>query len=98
MINEADTDGNGEVDFNEFLGLMTRKINEGNEEEEMMDAFSIFDRNGDGFISAKEIKLVLKYLGEEPDEEEINGMIKEADRDCDGLISYRDFRDMMINQ
>ena len=54
MINEVDADGNGTVDFPEFLSLMTRKIKDADTDEELIEAFKVFDRDGNGFISAGE--------------------------------------------
>ena len=60
-------------------------------EEELREAFQVFDKDGDGFISADELKDVMMNLGEELTDEEINEMITEADIDGDGKVSYEDF-------
>ena len=52
MINEVDADGNGTIDFPEFLSLMARKMKYTDTEKELVEAFKIFDRNGNGVISA----------------------------------------------
>lgn len=39
MINEVDVDGNGSIDFPEFLSLMARKMRDTDTEEELVDAF-----------------------------------------------------------
>ena len=51
MINEVDADGNGTIDFPEFLSLMARKMKDTDTEEELIEAFKVFDRDGNGFIS-----------------------------------------------
>lgn len=43
MINEVDVDGNGTIDFPEFLSLMARKMRDTDTEEELIDAFRVFD-------------------------------------------------------
>lgn len=48
----------------------------------------MFDRNGDGFISAPELRLVMTNLGEKLTDEEVDDMIREADLDGDGVVSY----------
>ena len=98
MINEADSNRNGQIELHEFIDLMAKKINESDKEDEMMDAFSIFDRDGDGYITIAELQLVLTYLGEEGNNEEINQMIQEADLDRDGKVNYLDFKKFMINE
>lgn len=51
-------------------------------------AFRVFDRNGDGFISASELRHVMTNLGEKLTDEEVEDMIREADLDGDGLVNY----------
>ena len=46
MINEVDIDGNGTIDFKEFLGLMARKMRDNDSEEELIEAFKVYDRDG----------------------------------------------------
>ena len=48
MINEVDADGNGTIDFPEFLSLMARKMKDTDTEEELVEAFKFFDRDGNG--------------------------------------------------
>ncbi|XP_023330078.1 calmodulin-A [Eurytemora carolleeae] len=52
LINEIDQDGNGCISFNEFVWLMTREIHDTDIEEEIREAFRVFDREGHGFITA----------------------------------------------
>lgn len=52
------------------------------------EAFSVFDRDGDGYISGPELRFVMTKLGENLTDEELEDMIREADLDGDGVISY----------
>ena len=88
MINEVDADGNGTIDFPEFLSLMARKMKDTDTEEELIEAFKVFDRDGNGFISAAELRHVMTNLGEKLTDEEVDEMIREADVDGDGQINY----------
>ncbi|KAJ3997619.1 calmodulin [Lentinula boryana] len=63
MINEVDVDGNGTIDFNEFLAMMEKKFKDTDSEEEIRQAFQVFDKDGNGTISAKELKAVMESLG-----------------------------------
>ena len=48
----------------------------------------VFDVNNDGYISADELKSVMKCLGEELSQDELEAMIDEADMDKDGLVNF----------
>ena len=98
MIKEIDLDGNGVIDFNEFLYLMVKKMNTNDSEEELLETFKIFDRDGDGFVSSHELRNVLASLGQETTPEEIEEMIKEADIDGDGQVDYQEFVKMMMDK
>ena len=96
MINEVDADGNGTIDFPEFLSLMARKMKDTDTEEELVEAFKVFDRDGNGLISAAELRHVMTNLGEKLTDEEVDEMIREADVDGDGHINYEEFVRMMM--
>ena len=64
MINEVDADGNGTIDFPEFLTMMARKMRDTDSEEEIKEAFKVFDKDGNGYISAAELRHVMTNLGE----------------------------------
>ncbi|XP_073109751.1 calmodulin-like isoform X2 [Elaeis guineensis] len=54
MISEVDANGNGTIEFGEFLSLMARKMKETDAEEELKEAFKVFDKDQNGYISANE--------------------------------------------
>ena len=58
------------------------------EEQELRESFRVFDKNGDGFISANELRQVMFTLGEKLSDEEVDEMIREADIDGDGRVNY----------
>ena len=81
--------GSGTIDFYEFLHLMTRKFMEVDLEQELKHAFSMFDRDGNGLISAQELRYAMTNMGEKLSDEEVDEMIKTADIDGDGQINYQ---------
>uniref|UniRef100_A0A671NKR0 Calmodulin n=2 Tax=Sinocyclocheilus TaxID=75365 RepID=A0A671NKR0_9TELE len=70
---------------------------------EFKEAFSLFDKDGDGTITTKELGTVMRSLGQNPTEaelqdminEEVDEMIREADIDGDGQVNYEEFVQMM---
>jgi calmodulin len=98
MINEIDSDGNGTIDFPEFLTMMARKMKDTDSEEEILEAFKVFDKDGNGFISAAELRHIMTNLGEKLTDEEVDEMIREADIDGDGQINYEEFVKMMMSK
>ncbi|KAG2696627.1 hypothetical protein I3843_07G065000 [Carya illinoinensis] len=96
MINEVDVDGNGTIEFGEFLNLMARKMKENEAGEELKEAFKVFDQDQDGYISPNELRHVMINLEERLTDEEVDQMIRDADLDGDGLINYEEFVRMML--
>uniref|UniRef100_A0A4X2KJ65 Calmodulin like 3 n=1 Tax=Vombatus ursinus TaxID=29139 RepID=A0A4X2KJ65_VOMUR len=84
MIGEIDTDGNGTIDFPEFLSMMAKKMKDTDSEEEIREAFRVFDKDGNGLVSAAELRHVMTKLGEKLTDDEVDEMIREADVDGDG--------------
>ncbi|XP_022846949.1 calmodulin-like protein 8 isoform X1 [Olea europaea var. sylvestris] len=95
MIEEVDSDGNGTIEFTEFLNLMSKKMKETDADEELKEAFKVFDKDQNGYISANELRHVMINLGEKLTDEEVEQMIKEADLDGDGQVNYEEFVKMM---
>ncbi|KAG0539834.1 hypothetical protein BDA96_03G356100 [Sorghum bicolor] len=96
MIAEVDSNNSGTIDLQEFLGLMARKMKDTESEEELREAFRVFDKDQDGFISAAELRHVMTNLGEKLSNEEVGEMIREADADGDGDINYAEFVKVMM--
>ncbi|CAF4052927.1 unnamed protein product, partial [Adineta steineri] len=90
MINEVDADGNGTIDFPDFLTMMARKMKDTDSEEEIREAFRVFDKDGTGFLSADELRHVMTNLGEKLTDEEIDEFIREANIDEEGKPAQKD--------
>ncbi|KAK8930561.1 putative calcium-binding protein CML13 [Platanthera zijinensis] len=95
MIAEVDKNGSGTIDFDDFLYMMTDKIEERDSEEDLKKAFHIIDHDNDGRISVEDIMTISKELGESFTHEEIIEMIKVADHTGDGDVDEAAFIRMM---
>lgn len=65
---------------------------------EFNEAFSLFDKDGDGKITTKELGTVMRSLGQNPSESELTDMINEVDINSDGLIDFPEFLTMMARK
>ena len=69
---QIDADGSGTIDFPEFLTMMARKMKDTDSEEEILEAFKVFDKDGNGFVSAAELRHIMTNLGEKLTDEEVD--------------------------
>lgn len=92
IIKEVDVNGNGKIDFDEFLAMMAKA----DSEEEMMQTFRGFDKNGNGLINASELAGVMRALGERLTDDQIQEMMKVADLNGDSEVDYEEFRNMLF--
>ena len=80
----------------EFLTMMARKMKDTDSEEEIREAFKVFDRDNNGFISAAELRHVMTSIGEKLTDDEVDEMIREADQDGDGRIDCQISEDILL--
>ena len=95
MINEVDEDGNQEIDFQEFLFLMARNMQDIDEEKVITQGFSVFDTDGDGKISLDDLRTVMNSLGEQLTDEQIAEIIKDIDKNDDDTINFEEFQELV---
>ncbi|KAL7002811.1 hypothetical protein U1Q18_003969 [Sarracenia purpurea var. burkii] len=93
IFRAADLDGDGFIDFGEFVELHKREG--GVKEAEIQRAFREFDSDGDGKISAEEVFKLLKRLGEKCSLEDCRRMVGAVDANRDGVIDMDEFMIMM---
>ena len=80
--------GDGKVDFEDFHALMKGTILRGIQEDNLKDAFEVFDSDKDGFITAKELKELFEKLGEPIGIEEAWDMLNSVNSKHEGLIDF----------
>lgn len=91
LINEIDTNKDGKIDFTEFrtkLSFINKTLSK---DDQFLQAFRMFDKDGNGYISSSELRNVMLSLGEKLSDEELDDMIASADIDGDGQVNYEEF-------
>ncbi|KAI5698136.1 hypothetical protein M8J75_002170 [Diaphorina citri] len=101
IIKEVDEDGSGELEFNEFCTLAAKFLEEEEENPEAMraelrEAFMLYDREGNGYITTDVLREIISELDPNLDYEELNEMIEEIDSDGSGTIDFDEFMSIMI--
>ncbi|CAF0905883.1 unnamed protein product [Rotaria sordida] len=96
FINQLDIDKSGTIEFEEYLSFMLTFIKKNvTTEDNLKDAFNLFDQNDDGFIEAKDLREIMTNLGEKITDEDIDEMIREADIDKDFKVNFYEFQRIM---
>ncbi|KAL3830289.1 hypothetical protein ACJIZ3_019091 [Penstemon smallii] len=92
IMEAADIDNSGTIDYGEFLAA-TLHMNKMEREENLLAAFSYFDKDSSGYITIDELQNACKEFG--LGEVHLDDIIKEIDIDNDGRIDYGEFATMM---
>ncbi|XP_066915477.1 calmodulin-like [Clytia hemisphaerica] len=66
-------------------------------EEDVIEAFKVFDKDGNGFIKAAELRRVMTNLGDKLTDDEVDQMIRMSDLDGDGMVNYEEFTRIMMD-
>merc|ERR1712100_922050 len=78
MVTDVDNDGNGTIEFSEFLMMMTAKMGDKDTREDIEKVFKLFDDDNTNKISFRNLARVAEELGENIDDEELQDMINQA--------------------
>ncbi|KAG2302428.1 hypothetical protein Bca4012_060733 [Brassica carinata] len=97
VVKISDVDGDGLMDFEEFLKLMMEGEDGSDEDrrKELKVAFRMYVTEGEEFITAASLRRTLSRLGESCTVEACKVMIRGFDRDGDGVLSFDEFLLMM---
>ena len=94
MINEVDDDDTGSIEFPEFLLLMSKKMKDTGVEDEIKEAFKLFDKHGKGTIGVGELR---DAMLEVMTDEQVDEMMQDADFKGDGNVDYEEFIKRVMN-
>merc|ERR1712122_174557 len=101
ILAEIDEDGSGEIEFGEFCQLCAKFLVEDPDIEtmkrELKDAFRIYDKNGEGFITMDTLRGLISELLSPLTPEELDGLIAELDEDGSGTMDFDEFCEMMMS-
>ncbi|GLJ13281.1 hypothetical protein SUGI_0209570 [Cryptomeria japonica] len=91
------------VGFEEFVHLYlsifsNEDVELEDESKDLMEAFKVFDRNEDGYISSTELQQVLSSLGLIAQGQHCENMICRFDSDCNGVLDFMEFKNMMASK
>ncbi|CAF1072328.1 unnamed protein product [Adineta steineri] len=92
---EYTQNGLDKINFQQFLQILISFTNEIDDEIDIIEAFRIFDKEGQGFIIKEELLHIMTHLGEKLSIEEAEEMMHDADIYCDGKIRYEEFVKIM---
>merc|ERR1712149_93837 len=97
IILEIDEDGSGLLEFGEFCQLAAKFLVEEDEEalkKELKEAFRIYDKEGNGYISTDTLKEILKELDSKLTNEDLDNIIEEVDEDGSGTLDFDEIMEM----
>ncbi|CAK9178258.1 unnamed protein product [Ilex paraguariensis] len=89
-VQSSDSDGDGMLGLEDFAKLM-----EGGAEDELREAFGMYEMEGTGCITPKSLKRMLRRLGESTSIDNCKTMIRKFDLNGDGVLNFDEFRMMM---
>ncbi|XP_066931770.1 uncharacterized protein [Clytia hemisphaerica] len=90
MFHSADKDKSGFIEFGEFVRVFSPPS-----QDELLNAFKRFDKNGDGFLTPDEVKEVLRDANQPATDRNVTEMIESVDSNGDGKINYKEFLTML---
>eukprot|EP01118_Nematostelium_gracile_P002716 TRINITY_DN1297_c0_g1_i1.p2 TRINITY_DN1297_c0_g1~~TRINITY_DN1297_c0_g1_i1.p2 ORF type:complete len:159 (-),score=48.66 TRINITY_DN1297_c0_g1_i1:86-562(-) len=93
MFKEADVTGSGKIGFPEFMSMMARRMKQTDTEDELLEAFRVFDPYNEGFIPEKEFTTALTSMGDKLTKDELEQVYKVCL--VDGQVQYKAFVKMM---
>mmetsp|Transcript_16941 Transcript_16941/g.53211 ORF Transcript_16941/g.53211 Transcript_16941/m.53211 type:complete len:203 (+) Transcript_16941:55-663(+) len=98
VLNLVDPHGHGVIDFQKFVRLMSHFDRSMLTENELINAFKIFDRDQSGSIDAIEMQELMTKLGFKITPLEAHALIEEADDDKSGEVTYGEFVNKILEQ
>merc|ERR1711894_556821 len=96
---EVDEEETGKFTFSMFCQVAAKFMIEDDEEqmkEELKEAFRIYDKEGQGFITNEVVKEILREIDSTLTENDLDNIIEEVDEDGSGTMDFDEFQEMMM--
>lgn len=102
LIDEEDPEETGRVNFDQFANIASNFLIEDEDAEamqqELKEAFRLYDREGNGYITTSTLKEILGALDDKLTNDDLDGMINEIDADGSGTVDFEEFMEMMTGE
>merc|ERR550539_2120865 len=98
-VAEVDEEETGKFNFEMFCAVSAKFMIEDDEEqmkEELKEAFRIYDKEGQGFITNDVLKEILREIDPTLTENDLENIIEEVDEDGSGTMDFDEFQEMMM--
>jgi calmodulin len=98
MMKEVDADGSGDIDFEEFVTVMSRRVQADYTPEQLKSAFKVFETDNvpPGYVSTEVLEHALTTYGSDKlNPEEAAELLSTVDPEQTGKINYMEFINMM---
>ncbi|XP_045589513.1 troponin C isoform X1 [Procambarus clarkii] len=98
-IKRVDIDQDGKINFDKFVIIASNFIQDDDEEtitSELKEAFRLYDKEGNGYITTQTLKEILKELDNKLSDNDLNDIIEEIDEEGKGKVDFEGFRELMI--
>ncbi|XP_063365593.1 troponin C [Cydia amplana] len=98
LIVENDPENSGKINFDGFCNIASHFLEEEDAEamqQELKEAFRLYDREGNGYITTSTLKEILAALDDKLSNSDLDGIIAEIDTDGSGTVDFDEFMEMM---
>jgi centrin-3 len=88
LMKKYDRNDTGSIQWEDYYEILSEKYLNRDPIEEIIKAFKLFDDEGTGKITLKNLRRVAREIGENLSDEELQAMIDEFDKDQDGASMF----------
>ena len=90
LIDEMDSSGSETINLNTFIEAFLKKLKDSEVEEELREAFKVFDKDGNGFLSTDDLRIAMTDWGEGLSLQEFEEMLHELDVEPNQQIDFEE--------